>query len=109
MLLLLRQAFSSGGHQGVFEDAQRQYASEPRVARHLQANMVAQFIVRSNTSQLPALAAIDAGCGRMIAIWAASKEPSDNLTAHDLYLQARLALHNFLRTSHAQTHLKFSL
>ena len=96
LLLLLLQALSngvsSGGHSGVLEQAQYEYAPEPRVGRHLQANMMAQYILRSNTSQLPALAAIDAGCGRIIAIWAASKEPSDNLSAYDLYLQARLAV-----------------
>ena len=60
---------------------------------------MAQYIVRSNTSQLPALAAIDAGCGRMIAVWAASKEPNENLTAYELYLQARLVCNRLFHTS----------
>ena len=97
-LLLLRQALSSSGLHGFLEEAQYEYVSEPGVGRHLQTNLMAQYIVRSNTSHLPALEAIDAGCGRMIATWAASKGPNDNLTAYKLYLQARLVLRGLLRT-----------
>ena len=56
----------------------------------MQANQLAQYVVRSNTSVLPALAAIDAGCSRLMAMWVASKEPGDSFTAYDLSLQARL-------------------
>ena len=53
-------------------------------ARHL-----TEYIMLTNTSQLPVLAGMDAACGRLLALWCASKLPGEELADSDLVLQVQ--------------------
>jgi len=49
-----------------------------------------EYVELTNTTELPALAAIDASCGRLVVVWCAVKQEGEGASVYDSYLKVSL-------------------